>query len=85
MTEPRAGPDISAISTRAVPERSGFRLHGAKALGTNAPIAEVAIVFGATGADAGPRAGLWAFLVETESVRPADLQVSSGAAQDPST
>ncbi len=58
LTEPNAGSDPSSMQTRATKVAGGWRLHGAKMWITNAPIADVAIVWART--DEGVRA----FIVE---------------------
>ena len=64
MTEPDAGSDVFSITTRAVPDADGFRLTGVKTLITNAPTADVAIIFAVTDQEKGFHGGLTAFLVE---------------------
>jgi L-prolyl-PCP dehydrogenase len=63
MTEPDSGSDAFALSTVAEPDGAGYVLRGRKALITNAPLADLLIVFarspGSTGA-----LGVSAFLVE---------------------
>lgn len=63
LTEPSAGTDAAAIRTRARPDGDGWRLSGEKALITNAPIADVAVVMAVTDPDAG-HAGVTAFAVD---------------------
>jgi alkylation response protein AidB-like acyl-CoA dehydrogenase len=63
MTEPEAGSDASSLQTRAEKCDGGYRLNGAKTLITNAPVADLALIFAKTD----PRKGNWgisAFLVE---------------------
>jgi len=48
MTEPGSGSDVSSITTQAVRDGEGFRLSGVKTLVTNAPVADVALVFAVT-------------------------------------
>jgi len=66
LTEPQAGSDASNLRTRA--ERSGnkFILNGTKQFVTSGSIADVAMVFAVTDAQAGKR-GISAFLVPTKS------------------
>lgn len=64
MTEPEAGSDVGAITTRATRDGDGWRLDGTKHLISNAGIADVAVVFASTEPEAGSR-GLSAFLVPT--------------------
>lgn len=66
MSEPDAGSDTAAITTRATPlDDGGFRLDGAKAWVTLGTVCHVVIVFATTDPDAG-RWGLTAFLVDTD-------------------
>lgn len=67
MTEPEAGSDASAIQTQAVPDGDGFRLTGTKTLITNAPVADLALVFAVTDAERGFQGGITAFLVERDT------------------
>ncbi len=45
LTEPDAGSDPAGMKTRAVKVDGGYRLHGSKTWITNAPIADIAIVW----------------------------------------
>jgi len=63
LTEPSAGTDAAAIVTRAKKQGSTWRLSGEKALITNAPIADVAVVMAKTDPDAG-YAGVTSFIVD---------------------
>jgi len=65
MTEPQAGSDVAAMSTRAVRDGSGYVLDGGKHLITNAGVADLYTVFAVTDPAAGSR-GLTCFLVEAE-------------------
>jgi alkylation response protein AidB-like acyl-CoA dehydrogenase len=63
MTEPEAGSDAYSLRTRAEKCPGGYRLHGTKTLITNAPVADVAVIFATTN----PTRGMWgltAFLVD---------------------
>jgi glutaryl-CoA dehydrogenase len=51
LTEPDHGSDPGGMTTRAVREGSGYRLHGNKTWITNAPIADVFIVWAKSEAD----------------------------------
>jgi alkylation response protein AidB-like acyl-CoA dehydrogenase len=66
LTEPQAGSDASNLRTRA--ERSGnkFVLNGTKQFVTSGSIADMAMVFAVTDAQAGKH-GISAFLVPTQS------------------
>jgi len=66
MTEPDAGSDVAAISTRATRDGDGWVLDGEKSFISNAGIADVYTVFAATDPEAGSR-GLSAFIVEAET------------------
>lgn len=64
LTEPGVGTDAAAIKTRAKKkEGGGFLLSGEKALVTNAPTADVAVVLAVTDPEAG-HGGVTAFLVD---------------------
>jgi len=63
MTESEAGSDTSAIRTRAARTSNGFVLDGQKIFITNAPVADVFIVF-ARMADAHTSIGTTAFILE---------------------
>jgi alkylation response protein AidB-like acyl-CoA dehydrogenase len=45
MSEPESGSDAFALRTIAEPHGSGFRINGTKIFVSNAPIAEVAVIF----------------------------------------
>lgn len=45
LTEPNHGSDPGAMETRAKPVPGGYRLHGAKMWITNAPIADIAVIW----------------------------------------
>jgi alkylation response protein AidB-like acyl-CoA dehydrogenase len=62
LTEPESGSDVFHLRTRAYPERGGFRLEGVKTFITNAPLADVFLMFAATDPHAG-YFGLTSFLV----------------------
>ena len=53
LTEPGAGTDAAAIKCRARPSGKGWMLNGEKALITNAPSADVAVVIAVTDPEAG--------------------------------
>ncbi|MFE9171090.1 acyl-CoA dehydrogenase family protein [Streptomyces kebangsaanensis] len=63
LSEPEAGSDVAAISTRATPTEGGWVLRGTKRWITNAGHADVYLVFAATGPKGGGK-GLAAFVVE---------------------
>ena len=63
MSEPDSGSDAYALRTTARREGEGYVLNGSKTFVTNAPVADVTLVF----ANANPERGMWgisAFLVE---------------------
>ena len=62
LTEPGAGSDAAALSLRAEPDGDGYRLTGEKKWISNAPEADVFVVFART-ADTGAK-GVTAFVVE---------------------
>jgi alkylation response protein AidB-like acyl-CoA dehydrogenase len=73
MTEPDTGSDAFNLTTTAVKEGSRYVLNGAKTFITNAPLADIFVVFASTDPSKG-FAGLSAFLVDREA-----LGVSVGA------
>jgi len=63
MSEPDSGSDAFSLRSRAVRENGGYVLNGTKTFVTNAPIADMALVF----ATVDPAKGMWGvtgFLVE---------------------
>jgi alkylation response protein AidB-like acyl-CoA dehydrogenase len=66
LTEPGAGSDAAALTLRAEPDGDGFRLTGAKKWISNAPNADVYVVFARTTEGAGAR-GVTAFVVPGDS------------------
>jgi hypothetical protein len=67
MTEPESGSDVFSLSTRAVADGEGFRISGSKTLITNAPVADIAIVFALTDEEKGFHGGITAFVVDLSS------------------
>jgi butyryl-CoA dehydrogenase len=63
LTEPGAGSDVAALSTRADRRDGGYLLNGSKMFITNGPIADVAVVYAKTD-PAAAHAGISAFVVE---------------------
>jgi len=63
LTEPKAGSDAAGLTTAATREGDGWRLRGEKRFISNAPVADVYVVFARTGPGRGTR-GISAFLVE---------------------
>jgi butyryl-CoA dehydrogenase len=66
LSEPEAGSDAKAQRTRAAKTPSGWVLNGTKNFITNAPVADVMIVFATTDAAKGSR-GITAFLVPMDT------------------
>jgi butyryl-CoA dehydrogenase len=66
LTEPQAGSDASAITTRAETSGSGYVLNGVKQFITSGKNADVAIVFAVTDRSAGKK-GISAFIVPTST------------------
>ncbi len=63
ITEPGAGSDAFGMKSTAKPVSGGFVLNGSKTFITNAPVADLLIVFARSGEGIGPY-GISAFLVE---------------------
>jgi butyryl-CoA dehydrogenase len=66
LTEPAAGTDAAAGTTTATPTADGYALNGSKMFISNAPHAEIYIVFAKTDPDRGTR-GISAFIVERDT------------------
>lgn len=64
MTEPSAGSDPYSMATRAVPDGDGWVITGRKTLISNAPVADLALVYARTDDEKGFHGGITAFLVE---------------------
>jgi acyl-CoA dehydrogenase len=71
LTEAEAGSDPSGLTTRAERDGDGYVISGAKRFITNAPLAELFVVFARTGPEARGTQGISVFLVEAaaEGVR----------------
>ena len=69
LSEPGAGSDAAALSTRAVPDGNAWRLTGRKIWTSNSPVADYCIVFAVTDPEraAARKGGISAFLVPTSS------------------
>jgi alkylation response protein AidB-like acyl-CoA dehydrogenase len=67
MTEPGSGSDTFAMRTRAAQVGEDWVINGAKTFISNAPVADLAIVFAVTDVEKGFHGGLTAFLVETST------------------
>lgn len=63
MTEPDSGSDAFAMKTLAREEDGGFRLSGTKTFCSNAPVADLALVYAVTDREKGYHGGTTAFLV----------------------
>ena len=63
LTEPEHGSNPAAMETSAVREGDGYRMNGSKRWATNAPLADIAIVWARTEGGDGPVRG---FVVETD-------------------
>ncbi len=63
LTEPNAGSDAVGITTEAIRDGDGYILNGSKMFITNAPEADLALVYTKTDIERGSR-GITAFLVE---------------------
>ena len=62
LTEPDAGTDAGALAMKAERDGAGFRLSGTKVFISNAPDADIYVMFARTTAEAGAR-GITAFIV----------------------
>jgi alkylation response protein AidB-like acyl-CoA dehydrogenase len=67
MTEPGSGSDAFALRTKAERDGSGFRINGTKTFISNAPVADLVILFAATDPNKGYHGGVTAFLVESST------------------
>lgn len=66
LTEPSSGSDALSLRTSATKEGDEFVLSGSKTFITNAPVADIALVYARTAPGKGNR-GLSAFIVRTDS------------------
>lgn len=67
MTEPNSGSDAFAMKTSAKKENGGFRLSGTKTFCSNAPVADLALVYAVTDPEKGYHGGTTAFVVEKDA------------------
>lgn len=67
LTEPEAGSDTAGIVATAEKKGEKWILNGTKTLITNAPIADVSLVFAYSDREAGPDSGVTAFIVDRDS------------------
>lgn len=63
ITEPGAGSDVFSLTAKAEPISGGYRLNGVKTFSTNAPIADVALMFAYVDRGDGQAKALSAFVV----------------------
>lgn len=66
MTEPDSGSDAYSLRTRAISKNGGYLLNGTKMFVTNAPIADLAVIFATVDPKKG-RSGITTFIVEKDS------------------
>ncbi len=67
MSEPGSGSDAFSMRTTAVADGDGFRLTGSKTFVTNAPVADVFVIFALTDRQKGAHGGVTCFVVERGS------------------
>ncbi|MEV5559257.1 acyl-CoA dehydrogenase family protein [Nonomuraea wenchangensis] len=84
LTEPDAGSDPAAMTTRAVRDGDDWVINGAKRYITNAPVADLIMVFARTSPDAPPSKGVSVFIVPRDtpglSVGPKDKKMGQAGA-----
>jgi acyl-CoA dehydrogenase len=84
LTETEAGSDPSGLTTRAVRDGDGYVITGVKRFITNAPLADLFVVFARTGEEARGTKGISVFLVEASaegvSVGPKDRKMGQAGA-----
>ena len=84
LTEAEAGSDPSGLTTKAARDGDGYALSGAKRFITNAPLAEVFLVFARTDPAAQGTHGISVFLVEADrdgvQVGPKDRKMGQAGA-----
>lgn len=80
LTEDQAGSDPAGLTTRAVRDGQDWIINGAKRFITNAPIADVLMVFARTDPDAAGSRGISVFLVprDTDGITIAPKDVKMG-------
>ena len=66
ITEPNAGSDVAAISTRAVKNQDGYVLNGTKTWATLASVADMILVYVSTNPDAKGK-GISAFIIDAKT------------------
>ena len=67
MSEPNSGSDAFAMQTRAIPDGDGWRLNGSKMFTSNAPVADLLVLFAMTDPEKGYHGGCTTFLVDAKS------------------
>ena len=67
MSEPDSGSDAFAMRTRAVADGDDFIINGAKTFISNAPVADLVLVFAVTDPEKGYHGGVTAFLVDRDT------------------
>jgi acyl-CoA dehydrogenase len=84
LTESEAGSDPAGLTTRAHRDGSDWVINGAKRYITNAPVADVVMVFARTDPEAAGSRGISTFLVPTDtpglSVSPKDAKMGQAGA-----
>jgi acyl-CoA dehydrogenase len=84
LTEPDAGSDPSTLTTSARRDGDGWVINGLKRFITNAPLADVFMVFARTDPDAAPARGISTFLVPRDTpgltVGPKDRKMGQAGA-----
>jgi len=64
LTEPSAGSDVLGMKTTAVKDGDCYVLNGSKTFITNAPYADIFVIYAKTDPQAAPHKGISAFIVE---------------------
>ncbi|MCC6696658.1 MAG: acyl-CoA dehydrogenase family protein [Candidatus Hydrogenedentes bacterium] len=67
MTEETSGSDAFHMASRAAADGDGYRISGVKTLATNAPIANLAVIYAVTDEKKGAHGGITGFVVETNT------------------
>jgi acyl-CoA dehydrogenase len=84
LTEPEAGSDPAALATTAVRDGDHWVISGSKRYITNAPVADVFMIFARTSPDAPPSRGVSVFMVPRDapglSVGPRDRKMGQAGA-----
>ncbi|MFJ6852459.1 acyl-CoA dehydrogenase family protein [Streptomyces sp. NPDC091271] len=84
LTEAEAGSDPSGLTTRAVRDGDDYVISGAKRFITNAPLADLFVVFARTGEESYGTKGISVFLVEADrpgvSIGPKDHKTGQAGA-----